>query len=84
MIRVEILRARNMKKESIDIDFNNMVVYVKSVSFNIHRDGKDIWLFSPVSGTTSPKALTLSACCTIEKAYVQWSLEKTILGAQYD
>lgn len=79
MVRVEINRFEYMRKEAVDIDFENMAIHVKKVSFNIYRD-KGMWLFSPSSGAARRRALTDGASKTIEKAYVQWTLEQTILG----
>lgn len=83
MVRVEIKRSKHMHREAVDIDFENMIVHIKKTSFNIYRDrdNENTWLFSPSSNRSGLKALSEDASEAIEKAYVQWTLEHTILGA---
>lgn len=83
MVRIKLSRSRYRGKELVDIDFENMVVYVKEKTFNIYRDkdNENIWLFSPSTDKSGLKALTEGTSKEIEQAYIQWTLEHTILGA---
>ena len=82
IMRVEIKRTDNMPTEIVDVDFKSMIVRINKVSFIIHRmkESGNAWYFRPTNGTTGLRALTDGASESIERAYINWTLEQTILG----
>lgn len=85
MIEVVIRIRKYTEKEPIIIDFLSMTAHVKGKegSFRLHRTNNNMWLWYSMCGMQPSPSLsvTLDASNIIEKAYVQWALEHTILGA---
>lgn len=71
-----------MALEEVVIDFDKMIVKISDNGkmFNISRVGNDWFFINSTHMQTTRRNLSKETSVVIEKAYVQWSLEKTILG----
>lgn len=82
MIHIKLQRSPRMLAENVKIDFEKMIVHIdrNGKRFHIDRIGDKDWYFTNTNGVKTPKRLSKDTNETIERAYIQWALEKTILG----
>lgn len=69
-----------LNNRKLNIDFANMIIDVphNKTSFTIRRDGQNKWSF--LNRNNVHTMLSDSTSEVIEKSYIQWSIETTLLG----
>ena len=81
-MNIRFRRASNMIMEDAFIDFDKMILTMSrsGVRISIGRMNENAWVFAGKYSTNST-LLADESSDILEKAYVQWSLNKIILGA---